>query len=111
MSTISITASILSPRVENLHDFIAGLRAIRSHGIAQNIHLHPLDKILVETLLEEPAAAKPESTHKAILHDKGYSLRLAAPVLGVHFRHLHEVLQGRRKSRRLLRAIEALPPR
>jgi len=46
---------------------------------------------------------------REILHEKGYSLRTAAPLLGVHFGHLHQVLQGRRDSRRLLTAIKHLP--
>lgn len=55
--------------------------------------------------------SKPATRHKALLRDKGWSLRTAAPLLGVHFTHLHYVLQGRRKSRRLLAAIEELPSR
>lgn len=44
------------------------------------------------------------------LQKKGYTLRTAAPHLGVHFGHLHQVLQGKRDSRSLLLAVEALPP-
>lgn len=55
--------------------------------------------------------SKPANRHKAMLRDKGWSLRAAAPHLGVHFTHLHYVLQGSRQSRRLLAAIEALPSR
>lgn len=51
--------------------------------------------------------------HKAkkSLRTKGWSYRTAAPLLGVHYTHLCQVLTGRRKSRRLLAAIEALPIR
>ena len=42
---------------------------------------------------------------------KGWTYRAAAPALGVCFTHLALVLTGRRESRRLLAAIEALPPR
>lgn len=41
----------------------------------------------------------------------GWSYRSAAPVLGVSYQHLSEVLNGRRESRRLLAAVNALPPR
>lgn len=39
----------------------------------------------------------------------GWSYRRAAPVLGVTYQHLSEVLNGRRESQRLLRAVAALP--
>lgn len=53
--------------------------------------------------------SKSQPSHMGLLRKKGYSLRTAAPLLGVHFGHLHQVLQGRRESRRLIRAVEALP--
>jgi lambda repressor-like predicted transcriptional regulator len=55
--------------------------------------------------------SKSPADHLSILKDKGWSLRTAAPHLGVHFGHLHQVLQGRRESQRLLRAIQQLPAR
>ena len=54
---------------------------------------------------------KPPTRQKAMLRDKGWSLRAAAPHLGVSHIHLHYVLNGVRQSRRLLSAVEALPNR
>jgi hypothetical protein len=48
---------------------------------------------------------------KVKLKSKGWSYRSAAPLLGVHYCHLCRVLTGKRESRRLLLAIDALPPR
>lgn len=48
---------------------------------------------------------------KRHLHEKGWSYRTAAVVLGVHYTHLARVLTGRRVSKSLLRRIHALPPR
>jgi hypothetical protein len=109
MPAILITASFLSPRIGNLHDFVAGLIAIRSHGIVQNIHLHPADKAAVEDALA--AASSPKRKPCEVLHSKGYSLRTAACALKVDHGHVRRVLTGERTSRRLLRAIEALPSR
>lgn len=47
---------------------------------------------------------------KARLKELGWSYRRVAPLLGVRFEHLCLVLNGHRESRRLLAAIEALPP-
>jgi len=41
----------------------------------------------------------------------GWSYRAAAPVLGVSYQHLAQVLTGERQSRRLLSAVQALPHR
>lgn len=41
----------------------------------------------------------------------GWSVRSAAPVLGVCYQHLNQVLTGDRESRRLTAAIAALPRR
>jgi hypothetical protein len=51
--------------------------------------------------------------HEAKIHLKeyGWTYRSAAPELGVCFVHLSLVLNGHRKSRRLLGAIMALPMR
>jgi plasmid maintenance system antidote protein VapI len=48
---------------------------------------------------------------KSELKKKGWSNRRAAPVLGVTYPHLNKVLNGHRESRRLLRAVMALPQR
>jgi hypothetical protein len=48
---------------------------------------------------------------KRNLKSKLWSYRSAAPLLGVSYQHLCEVLQGRRTSRRLLRKVMALPDR
>ncbi|WP_035605096.1 hypothetical protein [Haloferula sp. BvORR071] len=42
---------------------------------------------------------------------QGWSYRSAAPLLGVGYQHVSEVLNGRRESKRLLAAILALPAR
>lgn len=41
----------------------------------------------------------------------GWSYRSAAPVLGVSYQHLAQVLTGERQSRRLTAAVQALPRR
>lgn len=48
-------------------------------------------------------------TAKRTLKTSGWSYRRAAPVLGVSYQHLSEVLNGRRQSRRLLAKIGTLP--
>lgn len=49
------------------------------------------------------------TTIKRSLHKRGWSYRRAAPVLGVSYQHLSEVLNGKRQSRRLLAKIDQLP--
>jgi hypothetical protein len=49
--------------------------------------------------------------HKHLLAQKGWSYRAACRELGYTLTHLDSVLNGRRESRRLLAAIEALPDR
>ena len=46
---------------------------------------------------------------KASLKSKGWSYRRVAPLLGVHFYHLNQVLNGKRESRRLMLKIDTLP--
>lgn len=46
---------------------------------------------------------------KVTLKSLGWSYRRVSPKLGVTYQHLSEVLNGRRSSRRLLRAIQNLP--
>lgn len=46
---------------------------------------------------------------KRTLKARGWSYRRAAPILGVTYQHLSEVLNGKRHSRRLLAAVVALP--
>jgi predicted transcriptional regulator len=48
---------------------------------------------------------------KAILKERGWTYRDAAPVLNVHFTHLCRVLTGSRKSEALLRRIHEIPVR
>lgn len=43
------------------------------------------------------------------LKDKGYSLEGAAQILGVHYTHLLRVLDGSRRSKRLLNSFINLP--
>jgi transcriptional regulator with XRE-family HTH domain len=47
---------------------------------------------------------------KVTLKNRGWSYRRAAPRLGVSYQHLSDVLNGKRHSDRLLRAINKLPP-
>jgi hypothetical protein len=47
---------------------------------------------------------------KQALKSKGYSYRLAAPLLGVSYQHICLVLTGKRQSVRLLKKIAALEP-
>ncbi len=46
---------------------------------------------------------------KVTIKERGWSQRKVAPFLGVTHTHLNLVLNGKRESRRLLAAIEALP--
>ena len=46
---------------------------------------------------------------REILRDRDLTLRAAAPLLGVHFGHLHKVLSGKRDSASLLKRIWRLP--
>jgi hypothetical protein len=54
---------------------------------------------------------KAPTLHRDLIRSKGWSLRTAAPLLGVHWTHLHHVLSGARTSRTLLARIEDLPTR
>lgn len=58
-----------------------------------------------------PGATGIMSANKAkeLLKKKGWSYRKAAPVLGVCYQHLSDVLNGQRESRRILNAIQELP--
>jgi plasmid maintenance system antidote protein VapI len=47
---------------------------------------------------------------KRTLKDRGWSYRRAAPVLGVTYQHLCEVLNGHRISRRLVQKIAVIEP-
>jgi hypothetical protein len=49
--------------------------------------------------------------HLRGLHAKGWTLRTAAPMLGVTAQHLNEVLRGRRHSRSLLSRLASMPVR
>ena len=49
------------------------------------------------------------TTTKRTFKARGWTYRRAAPVLGVTYQHLCLVLNGRRESRRLLRAVSQLP--
>lgn len=47
--------------------------------------------------------------YKQVLKSRGWSYRKAAEKLGVTYQHICLVMNGRRKSRRLLAAVAALP--
>jgi hypothetical protein len=55
----------------------------------------------------------PRSVQSARKHfyAAGWSYRSAAPVLGVSYQHLCQVLNGERQSRRLTAAVLSLPTR
>lgn len=55
-------------------------------------------------------ASAHKTMHRAILMERGYSLRKAAAALSVGPQHLVRVLNGQRESAKILAAIEALPP-
>jgi len=46
---------------------------------------------------------------KVTLKARGWSYRKAAPILGVTYQHLSEVLNGNRPSRRLINKIKNIP--
>ena len=58
-----------------------------------------------------PSNSKTLPTPEDALRRKGWTLRTAAPHLGVHFTHLHRVIRGTRESRSLLARLERLPNR
>jgi len=60
---------------------------------------------------KRPHLAKTAAAARTHFYAMGWSCRTAAPVLGVCFQHLNQVLTGDRESRRLTTAILALPPR
>jgi hypothetical protein len=49
------------------------------------------------------------NAEKVTFKRKGWSYRTAAPVLGVTYQYLCDVLNGRRQSTRLLRKVRSLP--
>ena len=54
---------------------------------------------------------RPVAQARRHFYEAGWSCRSAAPLLGVCYQHLCQVLRGERQSRRLLAAIAALPVR
>jgi hypothetical protein len=59
--------------------------------------------------LAAPSDMSDVSDPSDILRAKGWTLRPAAEVLGVHWTHLHKVLTGERHSARLLAKLAYLP--
>jgi hypothetical protein len=59
----------------------------------------------------DSSLSKEVNKARTTLKSLGWSYRSAADELGVHYVHLAKVLTGRRESKRLLTAIDALPPR
>ena len=53
--------------------------------------------------------SRPLTYYRDLVRKRGHTMRSAAPLLGVHFGHLHHVLIGTRESASLLRRIEGLP--
>lgn len=58
-----------------------------------------------------PRLPRPVAEARQHFQAGGWSYRAAAPLLGVSYQHLCQVLTGVRQSRRLTAAILALPPR
>jgi predicted XRE-type DNA-binding protein len=54
---------------------------------------------------------KTQLPEKASFKKKGWSYRSAAPVLGVTYQYLSDVMNGKFSSRRLTKKIRALPLR
>lgn len=54
---------------------------------------------------------RPVAAARRHFHAGGWSYRAAAPLLGVSYQHLCQVLNGERQSRRLIAAVNTLPPR
>ena len=59
----------------------------------------------------DPSLSEEVNNARTSLAGKGWTYRAAAPELGVHHVHLALVMKGHRISRRLLAAIEDIPPR
>ncbi len=59
--------------------------------------------------MQEQKPTKELSKAKGILRDLGLSYRKAAPILGVTYQYLSEVLNGHHTSKRLTAKIENLP--
>jgi len=57
----------------------------------------------------DPQAAKHERELKARLAYNGYTQAAVARELGKHFTLVSQVIKGRKKSKRVLQFIEALP--
>ena len=55
--------------------------------------------------------SRPVTAARRHFYAMGWSYRAAAPVLGVCYQHLSQVLNGERKSSSLLARIQSLPPR
>jgi hypothetical protein len=51
MTTLKLIPSYLTPRIDNIADYAAGLLAIQRHGIAQTVHIHPADILLIAALI------------------------------------------------------------
>lgn len=61
--------------------------------------------------VNDPSLSATIKEAREILRHRGWSYRSAAPLLGVTYQHLAQVLTGRRESRRLIEAIHSLPHR
>lgn len=61
--------------------------------------------------IESPSGDPVVTAARKALAEKGWTYRTAGRALGISYVHLAWVLTGRRESRRLLAAIQALPPR
>jgi hypothetical protein len=73
-ATLTFIPCSYSPRVENLADFAASVRAIRNHGIPQILHLHPEDIAAVERIIH-PLHITDGITHRPAdpLESSGFS--------------------------------------
>lgn len=71
--------------------------------------METLDPKLLEASFRRCLKRQPVQFALEMLHRKGWTQAQVAKVLGVSASHLCHVLNGRRKSRRILHAIDHLP--
>jgi hypothetical protein len=51
MPTLTLIPCILSPRIEHLADWVAGLLSVQRRGIPQTLYIHPADIALITPML------------------------------------------------------------
>jgi len=51
LTTLIIIPCVLTPRIDNLADYAAGLLAIQRQGTPQTVRVHPADRALLVAIL------------------------------------------------------------